>query len=136
MKTELHQVAVAMVGDSWDFVPRGIMSATVSDEDPEMVLIGYSFTNPVDKFNRSYGIELAKKRGNWLKYSNHIRRRIHPRFRSQLYSFIMRSKKYFKDKRFPNWCNAYLEDESIKRDVKEEIYQLPDDMRPKWIKEI
>lgn len=82
----------------------GILLCEIMDSNFNKVVLGFSLCNYRDEFDKNMGFNIAKERA--YKWQNkNIPPKIPNSIKKQLLKFIERSKRYYKDKKFPEWVN-------------------------------
>lgn len=128
-------------------VKKGALWCGIDMDNYDSVIIGFSLCHSIDKYDHingkrqaGFGLDIARNRGDkwrfhrgyfiqvshfenkWerLTFENPDTRtivEIPPSIFDRLRTFIIRCKKYYKDKTFPEWADAILqEDEEIVED--------------------
>lgn len=98
----------------YDGRPNGVLIAFPLEAEEGKIAIGYSLCNldKGDTFDKEIGIEIAADRA--LKWSNKFKvKNMYYVDSYDVRDFLVRMKKYYKDKKFPVWAENFLKENEI-----------------------
>lgn len=105
---------------------KGVLIAVNHSFDKNRIVIGYSLCNTKhDKFNRNAAIEIAYGRAlRWDKSLKYSFLNVPHSIREDFVLFVLRAKKYFKDKSLPEWIVNELNVSNGIRFIKRKSYSF------------